>query len=159
LPATIVKQGVFDEVDLGLLLVDEVKLPPKPAIPNMELCEAPPWPGDRVIVIDARIASQSHIVSPQELPLTLRKFSTLFADAATTGASGSGVFDPIRRCLLGIVSRRLTFQNREGIKTDYKYFVSASDIRKFMPTEDHWGALVRTAILWAASGWHGAAEQ
>jgi len=34
----------------------------------MQLCEAPPWPTDPVIVVDPRRASQSHIVSPQVLP-------------------------------------------------------------------------------------------
>jgi hypothetical protein len=60
----------------------------------MQHCEAPPWPTDPVIVVDARRASQSHIVSPQVLPYTWRtKFSTLIRDVATTGNSGSGVFD------------------------------------------------------------------
>jgi len=59
----------------------------------MRLCEGPPWPGDPVIVVDAGHAAQSNIVSPQVLPFTLRnKFSTLIADVATTGNSGSGVF-------------------------------------------------------------------
>jgi len=58
----------------------------------MRLCEGPPWP-DPVIVVDAGHAAQSNIVSPQVLPFTLRnKFSTLIADVATTGNSGSGVF-------------------------------------------------------------------
>jgi hypothetical protein len=124
LPATILKQGVLEDVDLSLLLIDE-----------RQLCEAPAWPGDRVLIIDYRKASQSHIVSPQELPLSLRKFSTLVANAAGTGASGSGVFDPTRKCLLGIMSRQLTFQTTEGAKRDYKYFVPAADIRKFIPAE------------------------
>jgi hypothetical protein len=47
--------------------------------------EAPSWPTDPVIVVDARHASQSHIVSPQALPYIWRtKFSTLIRDVATT---------------------------------------------------------------------------
>src|SRR5216683_6720866 len=105
LPATVLKQGSFDDVDLSLLLVDEEKV--LAGTPQMELCDAPPWPGDAVIVVDAENATRSHIVSPQLLPYTLRnKFSTLIGDVATTGNSGSGVFDPIRKCLLGIMSRK-----------------------------------------------------
>jgi hypothetical protein len=36
--------------------------------PRMQLCEALPRPTDPVIVVGARRASQSHIVSPQVLP-------------------------------------------------------------------------------------------
>jgi hypothetical protein len=76
--------------------------------------QAPPWPGDSVIVVDAGHAAQSHIVSPQVLPFTLRnKFSTLIADVATTGNS----VDPNRKCLLGIMSRKITSQCRKVTKT------------------------------------------
>jgi hypothetical protein len=44
LPATVFKQGSFENVDLTLLLVDKEKLPAW--LPQMQLCEAPPWPGD-----------------------------------------------------------------------------------------------------------------
>jgi hypothetical protein len=60
-------------------------------------------------VVDAASATRSHIVSPQLVPYTLRsKFSTLIDDVATTGNSGSGAFDPNRKCLLGIVSWKFT---------------------------------------------------
>jgi Trypsin-like peptidase domain len=107
LPAKLLKQGSVDDVDLSLLLIDEEKLPATIELPRMQLCEAPPWPGDPVIVVDASHATRSHIVAPQVLPFTLRnKFSTLIGDVATTGNSGSGVFDPNRKCLLGIMSRK-----------------------------------------------------
>jgi hypothetical protein len=131
LPATMLKQGVFEKVDLSLLSVDEQRLPERPAIPTIPLCETSPPPGDRVIVIDSRTASQSRIVSAQELPDALRQFSTVIADALTQGLSGSGAFDPNRKCLLGIMSRRLTFQTNNGAK-NLKYFVPASDIREFI---------------------------
>jgi hypothetical protein len=102
----------------------------------MQLCEGPPWPGDPVIVVDAGHAAQSHIVSPQVLPFTLRnKFSTLIADVATTGNSGSGVFDPNRKCLLGIMSQKITSHMPEGDKDIAKYFVPAAAIRDFIPAE------------------------
>jgi Trypsin-like peptidase domain len=134
LPATVLKQGSFDDVDLSVLLVDEEKVPA--GTPRMELCEAPPWPGDAVIVVDAENATRSHIVSPQLLPYSLRnKFSTLIGDVATTGNSGSGVFDPTRKCLLGIMSRKFLSHTAEGDKDIAKYFVPAAAIRDFMPVE------------------------
>src|SRR5262249_47388137 len=115
LPAKVLKQGSLEDVDLSLLLVDQEKLPSRMKLPRMQLCEAPPWPGDPVIVVDAGRASRSHIVSPQVLPFALRsRFSTLIGDVATTGNSGSGVFDPNRKCLLGIMSRKFTSHMAEG---------------------------------------------
>src|SRR6516164_6515908 len=100
LPTKILKQGSAEDVDLSLLLVEE-KLLSRVRLPRMQLCEAPPWPGDPVIVVDARHATESQIVSPRVLPYTWRtKFSTLIRDVATTGDSGSGVFDPNRNASL-----------------------------------------------------------
>jgi Trypsin-like peptidase domain len=136
LPAKVVKQGSSEDVDLSLLLIDEEKLPTSIRLPRMQLCEAPPWPGDSVIVVDARRAAGSHIVSPRVLPYALRtKFSTLIGDVATTGNSGSGVFDPNRKCLLGIISGKFTSHTTEGDKEIAKYFVSAAAIRDFMPVD------------------------
>jgi hypothetical protein len=107
LPAKVLKQGSAEDLDLSLLLVDEQGLAAR--LPRMQLCDAPPWPTDPVIVVAARRASQSHIVSPQVLPSTWRtKFSTLIRDVATTGNSGSGVFDPNHKCLLGIIGAKFT---------------------------------------------------
>jgi hypothetical protein len=136
LPAKVLKQGSPEDVDLSLLLVDQEKLPPSMKLPRMQLCEAPPWPGDPVIVVDAGRASRSHIVSPQVLPFTLRsKFSTLIGDVATTGNSGSGVFDPNRKCLVGIMSGKFTSHMPEGDRDTAKYFVPAAAIREFLPAE------------------------
>jgi hypothetical protein len=136
LPAKVLKQGSSEDVDLSLLLVDEEKLLTSIRLPRMQLCEAPPWPGDPVIVVDAKRATESQIVPPQVLPFTLRtKFSTLIRDVATTGDSGSGVFDPNRKCLLGIISTKFTSHTTEGEKDMAKYFVTTVAIRDFMPVE------------------------
>jgi Trypsin-like peptidase domain len=132
LPATLLKQGSVEEVDLSLLSIDEANLPASLKLPSMQLCQAPPWPGDPVIIVDSGHATASHIVPPQVLPFTLRnKFSTLIGDVATTGNSGSGVFDPNRKCLLGIISRKFKL----GDKDVAKYFVPAVAIRDFLPAE------------------------
>jgi hypothetical protein len=136
LPARILKQGVFEDVDVSLLAVDDDRLPAAPVLPEMRLCNAPPWPGDPVIVVDAQGAARSRIVSPQVLAFQFRhKFSTLIGDVATTGNSGSGVFDPDRKCLLGIMSRKFMAQTPQGQKDIAKYFVPASIIREFIPAE------------------------
>jgi hypothetical protein len=132
LPATVLKQGRLDDVDLTLLKVDEEKLPARISLPRMPLCVAPPWPGDPVLVVDAERATRSRIVAPHVLPFTMRtKFTTLIADVATTGNSGSGVFDPNRRCLHGIMSQKIM----AGGKDVAKYFVPAAEIRKFIQAE------------------------
>jgi hypothetical protein len=59
--AKVLKQGSAEDVDLSLLLVDEKKLPASIGPLRMQLCEAPPWPGDPVIVVDARRASQPRL--------------------------------------------------------------------------------------------------
>jgi Trypsin-like peptidase domain len=136
LPAKVLKQGSLEDVDLSLLMFDEEKLARSIELPRMQLCAPPPWPGDPVIVVDAGRATRSHIVSPQVLPLGWRsKFATLIADVATTGDSGSGVFDPNHKCLLGIISRKLVSHTTGGDIDIAKYFVPAVKIRDFMPAE------------------------
>jgi hypothetical protein len=136
LPAKLLKQGSAEDVDLSLLLINEEKIPATVQLPRMHLCEAPPWPGDPVIVVDAGHATQSHIVAPQVLPFTMRnKFPTLIADVTTTGNSGSGVFDPRHHCLLGIMSQKIVSHTAEGDKDIAKYFVPAAAIRQFVPAD------------------------
>jgi hypothetical protein len=59
------------------------------------------------------------------------KFPTLISEGKTDGKSGSGVFDPEGKCLLGIQSLKITKQidHRDYVS----YFVPASKIRSFMP--------------------------
>jgi hypothetical protein len=80
-------------------------------------------------------------MSPVWLPLGARRFNTVISDVARTGNSGSGVFDAQKKCLLGIMSRKITqIRTRKdtGSKESYdiaKYFVPASRIADFMPAE------------------------
>jgi hypothetical protein len=75
------------------------------------------------------------------LPANVQKrFSTVISDVATTGNSGSGVFDAGQKCLLGIMSRKITARPNTATgkaeeKDIAKYFVPASTIRAFIPTE------------------------
>jgi hypothetical protein len=141
LPAKAIKEGSTERVDLTLLSLDEKKLPIYLQMRRMPLCEKPPWPGEPVTVAVPESTARSRIMSPQLLPLDVRtKFPTVIRDVATTGNSGSGVFDAGTKCLLGIVSKklfvRLKTSDAENEEKDIaKYFVPASTIRAFIPTE------------------------
>jgi hypothetical protein len=141
LPAKAIKEGSLEHVDLTLLSIDEKKLPIYLQMRRMPLCEKPSWPGEPVIVAVPESTARSRIMSPQLLPLSMRtKFPTVIRDVATTGNSGSGVFDAGTKCLLGIMSRkisvRLSNSDAESEQKDIaKYFVPASTIRAFIPTE------------------------
>ncbi len=77
------------------------------------------------------------------IPAELRgRFPTAIADVATTGNSGSGVFDAANLCLLGIISRKISVVQRttrlgapvaETTRDIAKYFVPASVIKAFIP--------------------------
>ena len=131
LPAKVQKQGSLEGVDLSLLSIDSEKLPA--ALPPVPVCQHQPWPGDPVIVVDATTASRSHIAPLLTVDIfTRRKFGSLIRDVASTGNSGSGVFDPQRKCLLGIISQKISTETPEGPKDLAKYFVPANEIRDFL---------------------------
>jgi hypothetical protein len=141
LPANAIKEGSFERVDLTLLSVDEQKLPVGLRMRRMPLCEKPPWAGEPVIVAVPEGTARSRIMSPQLLPPVYQtRFSTVISDVATTGNSGSGVFDAGQKCLLGIMSRKIQVRpssDPEGeLKDLAKYFVPASTIRAFIPTDN-----------------------
>jgi hypothetical protein len=138
-PTEVVKEGSFEGTDLTLLSVDEGLLPLRLRLRRNPICRDPPWPGEEVLTVVPEGIARSRIISPQKIPPSVRQFSTAIADVATTANSGSGVFDARRRCLLGIMSRKIS-QTRTQIssgKTEThdiaKYFVPASTIRGFIP--------------------------
>jgi Trypsin-like peptidase domain len=141
LPATAIREGNVERVDLTLLSVDEQKLPVYLRMRRMPLCDNKPWPGEPVIVAIPEGTARSHIMLPSLLPAKYQKrFSTVISDVATTGNSGSGVFDAGQKCLLGIMSRKIyvpaNSEDPESKEKDIaKYFVPASTIRAFIPTE------------------------
>jgi hypothetical protein len=139
LPATAIREGNFERADLTLLSVDEQKLPVYLRMRRMPLCDNKPWPGEPVIVAIPEGTARSHIMLPSLLPAKFQKrFSTVISDVASTGNSGSGVFDAGQKCLLGIMSRKIFVRpvDKESEQKDIaKYFVPASTIRAFIPTE------------------------
>jgi hypothetical protein len=138
LPARALKEGAYGRVDLTLLAVDQTKLPVSLRLRRLPLCERPPTPGEPVIVAVPEGTARSHVISPRLLPADVRsRFSTAISDVATTGNSGSGVFEADHKCLLGIMSRKFTVHTAGGEERDIaKYFVPASTIAAFLPVED-----------------------
>jgi Trypsin-like peptidase domain len=141
LPAHAIREGSFERVDLTLLSIDEHKLPIYLQMRRMPLCEKAPWPGEPVIVAVPEGTARSHVMSPRLLPYNMRRrLPTVISDVASTGSSGSGVFDAGNKCLLGIMSRKIyvpaNSADPESKEKDIaKYFVPASTIRAFIPTD------------------------
>ena len=138
-PTRVVKEGSFEGTDLTLLSIEESLLPMRLRLRRNTLCKEPPRPGQQVVTVVPEGTARSHIIAPARLPVGARKFSTVIADVARTGNSGSGVFDAQQRCLLGIMSRKIS-QSRtrpDTGKTETrdiaKYFVPASEIAAFLP--------------------------
>jgi hypothetical protein len=141
LVATVVKESPFEQLDLALLEINEEHLPVSLRLRRIPLCQGQPWPGEEVVSLSAQGPVRSRVLSPRGLPAGVKKFSTVIRDVATTGNSGSGVFDAQRKCLLGIMSRKISqvgMQKSTGTKTTVdiaKYFVPASTIADFMPAQ------------------------
>jgi S1-C subfamily serine protease len=141
LPATLIKQGSLEGVDLTLLSIDGTKLPVGLQMRRTPLCERPPYAGERVTVAIPEGTAPSKVLPRLAIPADLRgRFDTNIADVATTGNSGSGVFDAADLCLLGIMSRKISILQRPlkpgtpGRTMDIaKYFVPAAEIRAFIP--------------------------
>ena len=147
LATNVIKRGRFsespDDVDLALLEIDEAKLPVWLRLRRMPICHRTPLPGEQVVVATPHGIAASHIIAPSALPKTLNsKFATAIADVAKVGNSGSGVFDPSRGCLMGIISAKITttrIYSRGPIKRQpvdiAKYFVPSSVIEQFIPPQ------------------------
>jgi hypothetical protein len=136
LPATIVKEGSLDTTDLTILSVDEARLPVSLRLRRNPVCKAPLRVGQEVVVVTPQGTSRSRVLSPLSIwPEFRKRFGTVIDDVQLAG-SGSGVFDAGKRCLLGIVSRRIS---RIDVRPPHqrtpeyaKYFVPVAD---FIPPE------------------------
>jgi len=73
LPATAIREGNFERVDLTLLSLDEQKLPIYLQMRRMSLCDNKPWPGESVIVAIPEGTARSHIMLPSLLPLSTKR--------------------------------------------------------------------------------------
>jgi hypothetical protein len=142
-----IKVGTFEETDISILELDDVLLPDGlRGLRPLSLCTNPVKPDEAVLVVAPGTVAPARVAEPAKLahhddPL-FQRFSTVIDNPDTTGNSGSGVFDAGRKCLLGIISRKLsaTFvisRNGEQSRETHllgKYFVPASEIRQFVRT-------------------------
>jgi hypothetical protein len=142
LPAGLVREGNLENVDLTLLSVDPISLPVRLRMRRMPLCERQPYAGEAVVVAIPEGTERSRVLPSQAIPAELRgRFGTAIADVATTGNSGSGVFDAANLCLLGIISRKISVGGPSArfgapvvaTRDIAKYFVPAPVIKAFIP--------------------------
>jgi Trypsin-like peptidase domain len=141
LPAKVIKEGSIDQVDLALLSVDEERLPVSLRLRRNRLCKGALRIGTNVVAVVRHETTRSRIISPQLIAPEYRtRFNTLISSSEP---SGSGVFNVDRRCFLGVVSRKIAKFGYRRINGRIiaeamgfaGYFVSASKIAGFIPTE------------------------
>jgi hypothetical protein len=144
LPTEVIREGDLNNVDLTLLSVDAHQLPVSLGLRRMPLCQNPSWVGEPVIVATPEGVARSYVMSPHLLPPGVpAKLQTVISYVAETGNSGSGVFDANKKCLLGILSQKISRdpirqENALAVMETYdvaKYFVPASTIADFIPPE------------------------
>jgi hypothetical protein len=138
-PTRVVKEGQLEAIDLTLLAVEEDLLPMRLRLRRMRLCDVQPRPGQEVVTVVPEAVVPSRIIAPERIPAGARRFSTAIVDVAKTGNSGSGVFDSKQKCLLGIMSRKISQKRpnpvtrKEETYDVAKYFVPAAVISAFVP--------------------------
>ena len=143
LPAELIKTGSFEEIDLALLSVEENRLPVALRLRRNPLCNDPPRIGMDVVDVTPERTARARVISPLLIAPALRSRFDALIDSPQN--SGSGIFDPDKRCLLGIVSakvQRLIYRRTKGpinVNSDKfaGYFVSAAKILSFIPVEFH----------------------
>jgi len=145
LPAKVIKYMSPDETDLALISVDAERLPISLRLRRNPFCKGPTPIGASVVVAYPEMSVRSQIISPLLVAPQFRtKFSTLIKEPH---GSGSGVFRADRKCLLGIMSRRVTkyVAKNEGPFRVARpngwagYFVPVSALAKFQsssPNQD-----------------------
>lgn len=135
IPAKVIKKGSFPDLDLALLVVADDALPVSLRLRRNPLCKAPPNVGMSVVVVYPDRTVRSHIVSPLAVaPQRRPQFGTLITEPQ---GSGSGVFDPERKCLLGIMSAAVLRSNSKAPNDRLGYFVPVSTIAAFIPARIH----------------------
>ena len=107
LPAKVLKEGSFETIDLALLSVDIERLPVSLRLRRNPLCKTPPVNGTNVVIVYPDRTVRSRIISPFMIP---PQYQEKFGGALINEAegSGSGVFQAERRCLLGIISSKIS---------------------------------------------------
>jgi S1-C subfamily serine protease len=136
--AKVIKTDSSDDVNLSLVSVKLSNSPLKVQMRRVQLCGTLPYVGEPVIVAGLETNLATTIASPMVLPPELRqKFATILAAEGNTENFGAGVYDAVKRCLLGIMSGKYSgsdWKIDESPEHAVSYFVPASTIRRFIPT-------------------------
>jgi hypothetical protein len=141
LPVTIIKQGSFETTDLALLSIDAERLPVSLRLRRNPICKIPPKVGMEVVDVEPQATTRAKIISSFLIqPSLQQRFDTLIDSPKD---SGSAIFDPERKCLLGIVSAKVekyAYGMWKGrllwAPNGYAgYFVSAAKISNFLPQD------------------------
>ena len=128
----IYKKGQFSGVDLALVSIDDDKLPVSLRLRRISICQGEPRPGQSVTVAIPASVAPSHVIAPTLLPHNLAaKYRTAISDVETTGNSGSGVFDSLKECLLGIISAKISGAQVSGYRADQGLKPIQRDIVKY----------------------------
>ena len=119
-----------------MLAVEEDQLPIGLRLRRNPICAEHLWAGEEVITVVTDGTARSKVIPLDRLPLNVRNYSTLIG-----GVARSGVFDAQRRCLLGIMSRKISLTSKRSdtgkreTRDIAKYFVPAATISAFILSE------------------------
>jgi hypothetical protein len=142
IPAKLIKTGSFPELDLALLVVADAALPASLRLRQNPVCKTTPPVGTTIVVVSLERTERSQIISTSAIEGRYRRYFGSLVNEPHD--SGSGVFDPDRKCLLGIISaavmkeydyRTVPAMPHIGLQGDKSagYFVPASVISNFIP--------------------------
>lgn len=143
-PTKVIKDGHFYNVDLTLLSVDEQQIPVSLGLRRMPLCKNPPLANAPVIIATPESTARSYVLSHSLLPTGITpKNQTAIHYTAESGNSGSGVFDVGKRCLMGIITAKISkpevtheFGHPVTELRDFaKSLVPATTIAEFLPAD------------------------
>ncbi len=142
LAAAVIKQGSFAATDLALLSIAQATLPVSLRLRRNPLCRGVPPVGADVINVAPEGVTRAQIVSPLLIAPQLRhQFGTLIN---TPEGSGSGLFEPGQKCLLGIMSAKIRHAGYALLRSgrvvrapggSAGYFVPAGTIADFLPAD------------------------
>ncbi len=131
LPATVIREGSKETIDLALLSVDKSRLPYSLRLRRNPICKAPLKAGADVIIVYPERAVRSKLISPLQIdPAYRSRFNTLINEPE---GSGSGVFNGRTKCLFGIVSKEVEKTFSGAKRTNFAgYFVPTPAIIEFI---------------------------
>ncbi len=141
LPATLVKQGSLESVDLTLLSIDGTKLPVGLQMRRTPLCERAPYAGERVVVAIPEGTALSKVLPRQAIPADLRgRFDTRLLTSPPPAIPARACLTPPICACWGSSAARFRSSSTPlklgapARTTDIaKYFVPAAEIKAFIP--------------------------